>query len=58
MVLVSAQEKHYCFEGRTNKLCRGRVQGVRTPREMTWGFLIQLVFCEEKKKLCGSLVLK
>ena len=32
---------------------RGRVQGVRTPPEMTCGFLIQLVFC--KKKLCGLL---
>ena len=55
MVLVSAQEKHYCFEGRTNKLCRGgstgRVQGVRTPPEMTCGFLIQLVFCEKKKTM-------
>ena len=29
---------------------RGRVQGVRTPPppEMTFGFLIQLVFCEKK----------
>ena len=36
---------------------RGRVQGVRTPHEMTCGFLIQLVFCK-KKKLCGLLVLK
>ena len=25
---------------------RGRVQGVRTPPEMTCGFLIQLVFCQ------------
>ena len=25
---------------------RGRVQGVRTPPEMTGGFLIQLVFCK------------
>ena len=24
----------------------GRVQGVRTPPEMTCGFLIQLVFCQ------------
>ena len=30
---------------------RGRVQGVRTPPEMTSGFLIQLVFCQKKKKL-------
>ena len=42
---------------------RGRVQGVRTPPpphpEMTCGFLIQLAFCEKKKKeLCGLLVLK
>ena len=29
---------------------RGRVQGVRTPPEMTCGFLIQLVFCQKKKK--------
>ena len=37
---------------------RGRVQGVRTPSpEMTCGFLIQLVFCKNKK-LCGLLVLK
>ena len=35
---------------------RGRVQAVRTPPEMTCGFLVQLVFC--KKKLCGLLVLK
>ena len=27
---------------------RGRVQGVRTPPEMTCGFLIQLVFCKKK----------
>ena len=27
---------------------RGRVQGVRTPPEMTSSFLIQLVFCEKK----------
>ena len=25
---------------------RGRVQGVRTPPEMTCGFLIQLLFCQ------------
>ena len=43
---------------------RGRVQGVRThppppPPEMTCGCLIQLVFCQKKKKkLCGLLVLK
>ena len=36
---------------------RGRVQGVHTLPEMTYGFLIQLVFCR-KKKLCGLLVLK
>ena len=35
---------------------RGRVQGVRTPPEMTCGFLIQLVFCQKKR--CGLLVLK
>ena len=30
---------------------RGRVQGVRTPPEMTCGFLIQLaVFCKTKNK--------
>ena len=34
---------------------RGRVQGVRTPPEMTCGFLIQLVFCKKKS---GLLVLK
>ena len=28
------------------------------PPEMTCGFLIQLVFCKKKKKLCGLLVLK
>ena len=27
---------------------RGRVLGVRTPPEMTCGFLIQLVFCKKK----------
>ena len=27
---------------------RRRVQGVRTPPEMTCGFLIQLVFCKKK----------
>ena len=27
---------------------RGRVQGVRTPPDMTCGFLIQLVFCKKK----------
>ena len=38
---------------------RGRVQEVRLPPpEMTCGFLIQLVFCKKKKKLCGLLVLK
>ena len=38
---------------------RGRVQGLRTPPpEMTCGFLIQLVFCKKKKKLCGLSVLK
>ena len=37
----------YCTRGGS----RGRVQGVRTlPPEMTCGFLIQLVFCEKKKK--------
>ena len=35
---------------------RWRVQGVRTPPEMTCGFLIQLVFC--KKKNWSLLVLK
>ena len=28
---------------------RGRVQGVRTPHDMTCGFLIQLVFFKKKK---------
>ena len=28
------------------------------PPEMICGFLIQLVFCKKKKKLCGLLVLK
>ena len=39
---------------------RGRVQGVHTPPppEMTCGFLMQLVFCEKKKKLCGLLEVK
>ena len=37
---------------------RGRVQGVRTPPEMTCSFLIQLVFCKKKKKTIGLLVLK
>ena len=32
---------------------RGRVLGVRTPPEMTCGFLIQLVFCKKKKWLIG-----
>ena len=34
---------------------RRRVQGVHTPPppEMICGFLIQLVFCQKKKKLCG-----
>ena len=27
---------------------RGRVQGVPTPPEMTYGFLIQLAFCKKK----------
>ena len=27
---------------------RGRVQAVRTPPEMSCGFLIQLVFCQKK----------
>ena len=35
---------------------RGRVQGVRSPPEITCSFLIQLVFC--KKKKFGLLVLK
>ena len=30
---------------------RGRVQGVRTPPEMTCGFLIQLVFSKKKKTM-------
>ena len=30
---------------------RGRVQGVRTPPEMTCGFLIQLVFCKKKNTI-------
>ena len=30
---------------------RGRVQGVRTPPEMTCGFLIQLVFCQKKNSV-------
>ena len=30
---------------------RGRVQGVRTPPEITCGFLIQLVFCKKKKTI-------
>ena len=34
------------FSGRGGS--RGRVQGVRTPPEMTCGFLIQLVFCQKK----------
>ena len=32
---------------------RGRVQGVRTPPEMTCGFLIQLVFCKKKLWFIG-----
>ena len=32
---------------------RGRVQGVRTPPEMTCGFLIQLVFCQKKMWFIG-----
>ena len=31
---------------------RGRVQGVRTPPEMTCGFLIQLVFCKKVVYWC------
>ena len=30
---------------------RGRVQGVRTPPEMTCGFVIQLVFCKKRKAI-------
>ena len=42
---------------------QGRIQGeaaggVHPPPQMTCGFLIQLVFCKKKKKLCGLLVLK
>ena len=29
-----------------------------SPPEMTCGFLIQLLLCKKKKKLCGLLVLK
>ena len=39
----------------------GRCRGCAPPPpppEMTCGFLIQLVFCKKKKKLCGLLVLK
>ena len=28
------------------------------PPDMTCGFLLQLVFCQKEKKLCGILVLK
>ena len=46
---------------RSVNMCRGgskgSVQGVRTPPppppEMTCVFLIQLVFCKNKKKICG-----
>ena len=40
--------------GNTDTYCpirgasRGRVQGMRTPPEMTCGFLMQLVFCKKK----------
>ena len=34
------------FSGRGGS--RGRVHGVRTPPEMTCGYLIQLVFCQKK----------
>ena len=36
--------------------CRGCAHP--PPPEMTYGFLIQLVCCQKKKKLCGLLVLK
>ena len=32
--------------------------GVHPPFEMTCGFLIQLIFCKKREKLCGLLVLK
>ena len=35
--------------------CRGCAP---TLPEITCGFLIQLVFCKKRKKLCGLLVLK
>ena len=41
--IFSANAKPYSRGG-----SRGRVQGVRTPPEMTCGFLIQLVFCKKK----------
>ena len=49
--------KKFYYRSYSRSGSRGRVQGVRTPPEMTCGFLIQLVFCK-KKKLCGLLVLK
>ena len=47
-----ARNRKQCKEYRGGS--RGRVQGVRTPPEMTCGFLIQLVFCKKS----GLLVLK
>ena len=43
--------------GESRRRCRGCASPPPPPPEMTWGFLIQLVFCE-KKKLCDLLVLK
>ena len=46
VLLFNASQSIYFRDG-----SRGRVQGVRSPPEMTCGFLIQLVFCEEKKTM-------
>ena len=51
----SSVEDQWCLSGADpGGGCRGCAP---PPPEMTFGFLIQLVFCK-KKKLCGLLVLK
>ena len=44
-----------CFPGAD---LEGGCRGCAPLPEMTCGFLIQLVFCQKKKELCGLLVLK
>ena len=54
---ICQKHSHYGAEADLGGGCKGCALPPPT-YEMTCGFLIQLVFCKKKKKLCGLLVLK